>query len=383
MRELVIFIYLLGFKILFTTFKLFPLKNKITFIVSFSDNSMYIYEELKRQKICVQTVFLCNHRCFDEFKKSDEPTYLVESKNVIHGLVGIYHLATSRQIIVDNYYVFLASTKFRKTVKCTQIWHSVGAIKQFGAKDPSNAHRTDAAVRRFKKVYSRFDNIVVGSDFMAGIFKEAFLVKDDMFLKTGVPRTDFFFDVSQHAAIKDSIYNDNPLLRGKKVILYAPTFRKGEDEINSICLDIQNMYDQLRDDYVLVIKFHPAVQLKANFTEYQDFVFDYSDYPCVNELLVITDVLITDYSSIPMEFALLGRKMIFFAYDLEDYKKNNGLWEDFESCVPGPVVRDADKVIDAIFEDFDTTQIEEYCQKWGQYCDGHSSARFVDVLFGK
>ena len=384
MKELIISIYLLGFKILFTLFKIFPLKNKVTFLISFPDNSMYVYEELKRQNICIQTVFLCNYRCFEAFKKTCEFTYLIESKNLFHTLVGIYHLATSKQVIVDNYYGFLAVSKFKKGVKCTQIWHSVGAIKQFGAKDPSNVNRRCVAIKRFKAVYGRFNHIVVGSDFMSEIFKEAFLASNEVFLKIGIPRTDFFFEFDKQAVIKSHFYNSNPILKEKQVILYAPTFRKGEGGlVTDIALDISMLYVALKDEYVLIIKFHPAVKLKLDFIDkYSDFVFDYSEYSNVNELLVITDVLITDYSSIPMEFAFFRRKMMFFAYDLEDYKKNNGFWEDFESSIPGPIVYHTNEMIDVILnQEIDTKRIEAYVKKWAEYCEGNSSEKLVNILF--
>jgi CDP-glycerol glycerophosphotransferase (TagB/SpsB family) len=384
MRELAISIYLLGFKVLFTLFKLFPLKKKVTFLISFSDNSMYIYRELQRQKIDMEVVFLCNNRCFNEFKRINKSTYLVESKNLIHTIVGIYHIATSRQVIVDNYYGFLATINFKKDVKCTQIWHSAGAIKQFGAEDPTNVNRTPAALKRFKKVYDQFDQFAIGSDFMGDIFKKAFLVKEGIFLKTGIPRTDFFFDENKHSQIKKSLYKNNSLLEEKKVILYAPTFRRYEIDPENIRLDIKKMYEDLKGEYVLLIKLHPAIRLELDLsTEYQDFVFDYSNYADINELMIITDILITDYSSIPMEFVLLKRKMIFFAYDLEEYKKDTGLWEVYEASVPGPVVKNTDGIVDVILNhETDLTQLDAYAEKWTKYCDGNSSQRFVEEVFG-
>jgi len=383
MRELAILIYLLGFKGLFTLFKRFPLKNKVTFIVSFPDNSMSIYKELQKQNIDIEVVFLCHHRCFNTFKKINALTYLVESRHLLHTLIGIYHLATSKQVVVDNYYGFLAATTFKKGVKCTQIWHAAGAIKQFGAKDKANVNRTHAAQERFKKVYNKFDTIVVGSNMMASIFQKAFLATEASFLKVGIPRTDFFFNDKKLQQVKTSFYQNNPILKEKKVILYAPTFRKGEDEVNHLQLDIQKMVTELPSDYVLLIKFHPAVQCTLNIIhDHPNFAFDYSDYPNINELLIITDILITDYSSIPMEFSLLRRKMIFFAYDLADYKQKNGLWEDFETSVPGPVAKHTDEVIEAILnEETNLLLLDAYAKKWMHYCDGYASERLVKALF--
>ena len=366
MRELAISIYLFGFKMLFTLCKIFPLKNKVTFLVSFPDNPLYIYKMLQKQKIEIRSVFLCNYRCFDELRKVSKLTYLVESRNLLHTIIGIYHLATSEQLIVDNYYGFLAVSKFKKGVKCTQVWHSAGAIKQFGSEDPTNVNRAPTALSRFKKVYKQFNQFAIGSDFMGELFRKAFLVEDGVFLKTGIPRTDFFFDKVKHRQITASLYEGNSFLEEKKVILYAPTFRRYEEDASKLPLELEKMRAGLEGEYILLIKLHPAIKLELDLSgESQGFVFDYSDYPDINEMLIITDILITDYSSIPMEFVLLRRKMVFYAYDLEAYKNDNGLWEDYETFVPGPVAKNTDEVIDAILNhEVDFVQLEAYAKKW-------------------
>lgn len=382
MRELAISAYLLGFKFLFTCFKSLPIKNKVTFLISFPENPKYIFEEMKRQKIDLQSIFLCHNRIFHDFKQQHQPTYRVESKNLLHTLIGIYHLATSKQIIADNYYGFLAVTNFKKGVKCTQIWHSVGAIKQFGIMDPTNKNRHPRALKRFKKVYNRFDQYVIGSEEMANIFKKAFLATDATFIKTGVPRTDFFFDYKRHEYVK-KMQQDNSSLKDKKVILYAPTFRRSDGFDNRVVLDLLMMYEELKEEYVLLIKLHPSIKLDLQMDEkLREFVFDYSDYSDINELLIITDILITDYSSIPMEFVLLKRKMIFFAYDLADYELEVGLWEKYESSVPGIVAKNTDEIINEILNgSTDYELLDGYARKWTEFCQGNASEQVVKILF--
>ncbi|MCL1991189.1 MAG: CDP-glycerol glycerophosphotransferase family protein [Defluviitaleaceae bacterium] len=382
MREWIVFIYLFSMKILFTGFKLLPLTNKITFLVSFPDNTCYIYDALKQQKSKHSVIFLCHKRCFNAFKKTKQPTYLIETLNVRHTIIGLYHLATSKYIIADNYYGCLAVTTFKKEVSCIQVWHAVGAIKQFGAMDPSNGHRTPAAHKRFKKVYNRFDHIVIGSPFMRDIFKQAFLVKDPVFLKIGVPRTDFFFDIKKQKQVKHVLYEKNPLLKEKKVILYAPTFRRYAAGQHHIPLDIQKLYTTLQTEYNFLIKLHPNIKTTANLADlYPDFVFDYSDYHSINDLLTLTDILITDYTSIPMEFSLLKRRMIFYADDLEQYQHDNGLWEDYESSIPGPLVKNTDELITAVLHGkSDPEQLAAYAQKWTAYCQGDASEKLVNHL---
>lgn len=383
MREIIITLYLVGFKIIFNLCKLFPLKNKVVFLVSFAENQLYLYEQLKEEKLSVQTIFLCRQGCYQELKATGELTYLFETKQIGQTLKGIYHLATSKEIIVDNYYGFLATVKFKNSVRCTQIWHAAGAIKQFGMVDPTNKNRSSLALSRFKKVYQQFDCIVVGSEFMTTIYEQAFLAKSESFLRTGVPRTDFFFNEAQMTAVGESIYQDNPALKGKKVLLYAPTFRKGQDVVTELALDLAKMDEALKAEYVLILKLHPQVSYDIDFSQlYPGFVFDYGSYPNVNDLLVVTDILISDYSSIPMEFAFLGRQMIFYAYDLEAYKDSNGLWEDYIHSMPGPVVKTTAEVIEAILNDkVDHEKIIQFSKKWNAYSTGTASEQLVDYLF--
>ena len=379
MREFAVTVYLVGFNFLFTIFKCLPLQKKVTFVISFPENALYIYEQMKHEKNEFKPVFLCHPRCYDIFKATGEKAYLFETKNIGHTLKGIFHLASSEKVVVDNYYGFLSAINFKKNVKCAQIWHAAGAIKQFGILDPSNKNRTLKAVQRFKQVYEKFDPVVVGSDFMADLYKKAFLTKSSAFLKTGVPRTDFFYQEEKMNRIRQELIQANPYLKSKKVILYAPTFRKDEVTVKSIALDIAKMYEALKDDYVLILKLHPKVTNETNFSElYPNFVFDYGSYPRVNDLLVLTDVLISDYSSIPMEFALLKRKMIFYAYDLESYEQASGFWEDYKSTMPGPVVKTTESVIEAILnEEVDHQKIQEFSEKWNSYSKGNASELFV------
>ncbi len=353
--------------------------------MTFADNTSYIYEEMQRQHIEVDVVFLYNKRCQQVFEHVQATAIPFETKSVVHMMRAIYHLATSEHVIVDNYFGFLSAIKFKENVQCTQIWHAAGAVKRFGMMDPSNEQRSKWAIKRFKKVYAQFHRIVVGSDFFADIYKQAFLAKDEAFLRTGIPRTDFFFQEEKMKQVKRQLFEENPILRNKKVILYAPTFRNDELYDASIHLDIEMMYQQLRKEYVLLIRLHPSVAMSdIDFMErYRGFLFDYSQYANVNDLLAITDVLISDYSSIPMEFAFFNRKMIFYAYDYKYYDTSSGFWEDYPSSMPGPVVTKTAEIITEMKQELDEDRIKNFSEKWNEYSTGKSSEQFVQAVFGK
>ncbi|WP_235872237.1 CDP-glycerol glycerophosphotransferase family protein [Siminovitchia acidinfaciens] len=336
-------------------------------------------KELNRQTDD-QIVILKTASCRVDF----EGTVLnFEPKHLMDWIRSIYHLATSDVIFIDNYFGFLASIQFKPNVKCIQLWHAAGAIKQFGLKDPSIENRSQKALQRFEKVYSRFDYVIVGGEKMANIFLESFRIREENLLRTGIPRTDFFFDETAMQEAADALIKEFPLIQQKKVILYAPTYRENEFNVSSLPLDIDQMHQQFKDEYILLLRLHPAVRLDFS-NHYPDFVFDVSNHPDINQLLIVTDILISDYSSIPFEFSLLQRPMAFFAYDLEEYEKSRGFWEPYEQLVPGPVVFNTKDLIEAIQKyDFDFNQIVNFANEWNEFSTGTSSTRLIQAIYAK
>src|SRR5699024_8608395 len=128
----------------------------------------------------------------------------------------------------------------------------------------------------------------------------------------------------------------------------APTFRRDGSHIDA--LDTEKLRTSLGDEYILLMKQHPSVK-EPIASGSAGFVYDVSDYYDINHLLLVTDILITDYSSTPFEFSLLKRPMVFFAYDIKDYKENQGLSQAYNEQMPGPIVYTTDDVIQAIQEE--------------------------------
>jgi teichoic acid glycerol-phosphate primase len=382
-RELAIFLFLLLFKGVFSLFNQLPLKEKTTFVVSFGDNSKYVFEEMRRQNINVQVVVLCKKSRMSLFKDYRDINLIpFETSNIFEWswLQSIYHLATSRNIMIDNYYGFLAAVKFKKGVQCIQLWHASGTLKKFGLEDESIKNRSPKAKQRFLKVYSNFHKVVVGSDVMADIFKKSFNLKSEQILTTGVPRTDFFFN---EQAV-DNTRGKFAFSKNKKVILYAPTYRDHELDHYILQLDIAKMVNKLGNDYILFLRLHPAIKDTVMITEkYSDFIVNVSsDQFNIKELLVVADLLITDYSSIAFEFSLLQKPMIFFTYDLEQYKLSRGVIEDFEVNLPGPIVKDTNTILELIHTNrFNLDAINCYAKRWNKYSKGYSSFNLVQYMY--
>ncbi|UOQ94426.1 CDP-glycerol glycerophosphotransferase family protein [Halobacillus shinanisalinarum] len=381
-REFLVSMYLLTVRILFNAFKLSPQRKKTVFVSSFGDNILYTVEALKKQ-YSGSIVILKDSGCRYSYKEDPQTAVLpFDLKNPYAFILSIYHLATCEKVFVDNYFGFLAAADFRDNVECIQLWHASGAVKRFGLKDPSIEARTKRANDRFLQVYDKFDHVVVGSDKMAKIFKESFGLSDDKILRTGVPRTDFFFEHSDSSRIRANMEKKHPRIKGKKVILYAPTFRDHQLTDPDIQLNLKLLYETLQDDYVLMMRLHPAV--KTTFANsYPNFIIDVSTGENINELLMVTDLLITDYSSIPYEFSLLNKPMIFYSYDLEDYSRARGFWEDYHSMVPGPVAYTSEEIVEIILnEPYNMKVVNKFAQDWNEYSNGQSSLQLIQALYG-
>ncbi|NUH85498.1 CDP-glycerol glycerophosphotransferase family protein [Bacillus firmus] len=383
-KEFVIALYLLVFKAAFSFFKLFPMKEKVTFTITFGDNSKYIYDEIRRQELPVDVVVLYKGSSKRYFESEDVVLIPFETYNIIDFLRAVYHLATSKKILIDNYFGFLSVTEFKKEVECIQLWHASGAIKKFGLEDQSVPYRSKGAKKRFLSVYEKFDKVIVGSDVMANTFMNAFNLPKERILRTGIPRTDFFYDENKKKQIMNRLMEENKSLKSKRKILYAPTYRDQQLDHFDLKLEMNKMYKELGDEFIVLLRLHPAIKNTENYSKkYPGFVYDYSspNYD-INELLLIADYLITDYSSIPYEFSLMNKPMLFFAYDLDKYSEERGLVDGYEKMVPGPVVHETSQIVDIIKKDrFNYGKIKEYASRWNKYSTGNSSEKFVNYLF--
>lgn len=385
MKELAVSLYLFIVKLFFNFFKLFPLRNKTVFVSSFGDNAYFLAKEMAHAKTH-RVVFINQKRCNLDFLSipiQNKKIYSFETANVFDALRSIYHLATSKYVFIDNYFGILSAIQFRKEVKCVQLWHAAGAIKKFGWGDPETSLRSSKAQIRFQQVYDQFQFIPVGSKQMSEIFSKAFNLDQDHFLYTGVPLTDFYFDEAAKSRGLENVKKAYPVIEGKKVILYAPTFRKNSLHKADFQLDIAAMLQKLGSDYVLMIRLHPSIQEAVELPDDPNVLLA-SSYPHLNELLVAADILITDYSSIPVEFSLLRKKMIFFAFDREEYGRTQGLWAENSLYFPGPIVENTAEVIGHVLDPaIDYEKISHFSKHWNTYSTGDATRKLLAAIYGE
>ncbi|GAB3063717.1 CDP-glycerol glycerophosphotransferase family protein [Salinicoccus sesuvii] len=379
-REVALSIYLLLVRILFRILRMLPVQNKTVMLSAFGDNIQQVINQMPHHTSS-KIIVLKEPQCTRTFQNVSADNVIDFShKHIFHHIKGIYHLATSKVVFVDSYHAILAACDFKKQTTCIQLWHANGAVKLFGLKDKTIDNRQGSAHRRFKNVYRRFHKVVVSSDAMADIFKTAFGLSDNHMLKTGVPRTDFFHSKRRLETAKARAHENLPQIEGKQVILYAPTFRDGDFEVCTLPIDVAAMQASLGDTCHLLIHLHPAVNFQGFVNT--DFATDVSKGYSIFELLSVTDILITDYSSIPFEFSTLKKPMIFYPYDLKVYEESRGIWFDYATLVPGPIVYRTSDIIDIIDEQlFDMEVVETFDKKWNMYADGQATCRLLESVY--
>ncbi|WP_077623398.1 CDP-glycerol glycerophosphotransferase family protein [Sediminibacillus massiliensis] len=292
-----------------------------------------------------------------------------------------YQLATSKFILLDDFYPMVYPLTIRRNSELIQLWHAVGAFKTFGFSRigrPGGPSPKSLNHRNYTKV-------TVSSKNIAPHYAEGFGIPEENVVATGIPRTDIFFDEDYKQTVREEIYQEHPYLKGKKVIMFAPTFRgNGQQSAHyrMEALNLEKLYNELSDEYVFILKIHPFVKNDIQIPyQYTDFFYDFSDYREINDLLFITDILVTDYSSVCFEFALLNKPMIFFAYDVEEYVQKRDFYYNYHSFIPGPLAKTTEDLIRTIHqEDYKMDKIEPFINYFFDHIDGQSSRRVVDQL---
>ncbi|MDR0900622.1 MAG: CDP-glycerol glycerophosphotransferase family protein, partial [Methanobrevibacter sp.] len=235
--------------------------------------------------------------------------------------------------------------------------------------------------------HRNYDYAIVSSDEIRRFYAEGFGISDEKVIATGIPRTDIFFDEEYGSKVSKEVYSQYPSLKDKKVILFAPTFRGMGKEDAFYPMDkfnIEELFDSLdnKEDYILIIKHHPFITKKTKIPDkYKNNVIDLSAKSEINDLLFVTNLLITDYSSVIFEASLLDIPMLFYGYDLDEYIRDRDFYYDYRAFVPGKIVKNFESLSESInSNDFDSYKVNEFKHRFFDDLDGKSSERVVSLI---
>jgi CDP-ribitol ribitolphosphotransferase len=273
-------------------------------------------------------------------------------------------------------------------VRLVQVWHASGAFKTVRYSRLGQAAGPDP----WSRTHRNYTHAIVSSEADIRFYAEAFGIPEDRIVPTGIPRMDRYFDDSLRAKGEADARAAYPETEGRMTILFAPTYRDTDDpsggtypieildyaELHALCVE---------RDAVVIIRMHPLARQDLRIPEaFRDRLLDgFRGGINVNDLLFAVDLLITDYSSIVFEYSTLGRPMLFFAYDLEEYIATRDFYVPFESFVPGRIVRTFPELLDAIRrDDYQVEKVADFAATHFAYLDSGSTDRVIDqIILGR
>ena len=308
-----------------------------------------------------------------------------------------------------NYYYYMARSKIwvfdtrdphyiQKREQCyyIQTWHGT-PLKKLGLDmdDVFMAGGKDIATYK-RNMYldsRKWDFLLSQNNFSTEIFKSAFAFSKDLaphkeIWTYGYPRNDILINENNEKDIQ-KLKEKLGIPSGKKVLLYAPTWRDNEFHSKSIykfitTMDFDLLNEKLSQDYVIIVKYHYLVMENIDWSIYKDFVYTFGADHDIADLYLVSDMLITDYSSVMFDYSVLNRPMFFFMYDLESYRDElRGFYSNVVEEIPGPISKTTEKLIDDIKNHDPNIYNDKYSafrRKYNKKDDGKASKRVIDRI---
>lgn len=370
--------------------KVLPVNNNIIFFESsvgrnYSGNPKYVYEELIDQGLDKK------FKCIWSLENIDLEIPGNAKKIKRARLSYLYYLAVSKIWICDtrlpSFLIKRAETIY------IQLWHGTPLKKLAMDMDilsMSEKMELSEYKRLFKENTETWDYLISQSDYTTERFKSCFDFKKEI-LPIGFPRNDVLFKKNDVKSI-ESIKNEYKVPLNKKVILYAPTWRDDEFYENGVYkfsteIDLDLLKKELGDTHILLVKLHYLVKDPVDWSKYEGFVYKCDHLHDIQELYLISDILITDYSSVIFDYALLKRPMIIYAYDYEKYRDDlRGFYFNIFEEFPGPVVKNNIDLIASI-KDYDcrpySKKYKGFLDKFASFDKGNASSKIVNLIMEK
>ena len=287
-------------------------------------------------------------------------------------LRSLYHLATSKVAVLDAYWPAVSAVDLRPEIVVFQIWHSIGKIKQSGRANLGKEAGREEHLARAMRMHEGYDYVVAGAPAWNRFYRESFSVRDNQLLNISLPRGDYLYNQQEH--IRERIFAKYPELKDKPTVLYAPTFRR----VGATDEGAEKLQQTLSsDDFTLIIKAHPNQPLPAGGE-----VLTCPEFSAP-ELLTVADFLVTDYSAIAVEAAIIDVPTYYYLYDLEQYLQTNGMNLDLEKEMPGCTFRTASDLVVALSGEYPADVLRRYKEKFVVSSPGTATRDLVDSILEK
>jgi CDP-glycerol glycerophosphotransferase len=270
----------------------------------------------------------------------------------------------------------------KRSTAYLQTWHGT-PLKRIAFDIPGrSAANQPKYMRNLRRDVAAWDRLISPNPFSTEIFRRAFGFEGEI-LETGYPRNDLLSSPDRDA-IRDRVRAALGIEPGARAMLYAPTWR--DDDAFSLELDIAALLDRLGDGHILLLRAHELVA-RTVAADPRPGLLDVSAYPDNRDLYLAADLLITDYSSAMFDFAVTGKPIVLFVYDLDRYRDEmRGFYFDFEREAPGPLLRTNEELIDALADpgaaaDRHREAYDAFRRRFCSLEDGHASERVIEAVF--
>ena len=358
---------------------------------SYSDSQKAIYKEMLKDK------YFKDYKFVWAFKTPENYNFLVNNntKVIKYGSKEFYkHMAKAKYWVTNSRLPeYLIKKKEQKYIQC---WHGT-PLKRLGFDievEGGNALNTISEIKeKYEDDAKRYDYMLSPSAFCTEKFISAFnlkkLKKENVIVELGYPRNDYLFNHTKKDV--DSLKRKLGIPKDKKVILYAPTWRDNQHQAGvgytyDLNIDFDRLKEKLEKEYVIIFRTHYFVANTFNFEKYKGFIFNMSNHDDVNDCYVLSDIIITDYSSVFFDYANLKRPMLFYMYDLDEYQ---GKLRDFYFSLdelPGPIVKTQEE-LEEVIENIGSYNIKykekykKFIEKFNYLDSGKCSKKVIEKIF--
>lgn len=350
-----IFIFMANFIYMF--FKILPVKNRVTMISRQSDNITMDFkllkEEFEKNYKDISVIVLCH-----KLEGGEKASVKNKIEYIFHCFKQMYYIATSKVLILDSYCIMASILKHKKNLKIIQIWHSMGTMKKFGYQILDMKEGSSLKTAKIMKMHQNYTYVFASSTSYAKYLAEGFGCSTDIVKIYSLPRVDLLTSQEYKKEVSEKIANIYPQILEKKNIVYCPTFRKDEKQMEKEVKKFVNAVDYSK--YNLILKLHPLSKIHIENT---NVIYDkeFSSF----DMLFIADYVISDYSCIIYEAAILNIPLYFWTFDFNQYVGARGITFDYKKEVPGLACKDIEKILSEIESGkYNMRKLEEFRKKY-------------------
>ena len=374
------------------TYRLVPCDDKTVLFVSFhgrgySDNPKAIYEYMRSQKQ------FAKYRFVWAIKHRREKNIQIEGAKIIEyfSIPYFFYLARSRYWIVN---CKLPTYVLKKPGQIyLQTWHGTPLKRlahdiqlEEGASFYRSRMTADQMVHTYDVDVAKYTYMISPNHFSTEVFQSAFRINRERLIETGYPRNDILSNYTEKD--KQDVLKKYGLPADKKIILYAPTWRDNQFNTSGylfeLKVDFKMWKEILGQDYIILYKPHYLIINKMKKDKVlEGFVYEINADAEISELYIISDILITDYSSVFFDYAILKRPIYFYMQDIAEYQHElRGFYLDIYTDLPGSIYETEKPMLEDITEGvFDYERLDKFNERFNYLEDGKGAKRVVDILF--